>query len=315
MQLSVIWQCLTRLGLAFSDEPGVRLSVLLDLTYMDPYAFLVASIPKGGRALPLCWRAFRRDLAGETYDSENHLIEDLLQTLLTDVPAGIDALLVADREFARARLFRVMKKLKRGFVIRIDAQTWIDHPQYHGLLSNLGLHPGDAPRWFPGARYGKEDQEPINLLAVWKKGYDEPWLLATTVTDPDETFAIYRQRMKIEHGFRDWKHHLRLKGTLQAQDVSLVKGLLTVLAVLYWFICLLGDQWTDRRHWAKVACWGQPSFFKVALDLLTINDPLVTRTWQTVLLWLRDKLQLRHALLRTTLQLSRYHRLHPNQSG
>ena len=41
--------------------------------------------------------------------------------------------------------------------------------------------------------------------------------------------------MKIEHGFRDWKTHLRLRNTLHAQNVAFVKGLLTVLALLYWF--------------------------------------------------------------------------------
>lgn len=313
--LDVLRQSLIRLGSCLSDEPGVRLSVLLDLTYLDPYAFLVASIPKGGRALPLSWHAFRRDLAGETCDSENQIIENLLETLFADLPQTMAVLLVADREFARARLFRFLKKLGRGFVIRIDARTWIDHATYHGLLSDLGLRPGDPPRWFPAARYGKEEQEPINLLAVWKPGYEEPWLLATTIDDPDETFALYRQRMKIEHGFRDWKHHLRLKGTLWADDVQLVKGLLTVIAVLYWFVVLLGTHWTERKHWAKVACWGQPSPFKVALDLLSLNDPLVETTWATVHAWINEKLDLFRYLLYTKRRLDRWHNTHKGQTG
>jgi hypothetical protein len=308
LHIDILAQCLTRLGLAFSDEPGLRLAVLVDLTYLHPYAFLVASIPKGGRALPLIWRAFRRDLAGEACASENQLIEEMLDMLFTDLPATVEALLVGDREFARASLFRFLKKRGRGFVIRIDAQTCIDHPTYRGALSGLGLQAGDPPRWLPGARYGAEEQEPINLLAVWMPGYDEPWLLATTLTDPQDAFAVYRQRMKIEHGFRDWKHHLRLKDTLWAQDVRLVKGLLTVLAVLYWFICLLGERWTDRADWAKVACWGQPSFFKVALDLLTTQDPVIEPTWQSVQAWVREKLQMRQFLLRSAARLARHQR-------
>jgi len=39
-------------------------------------------------------------------------------------------------------------------------------------------------------------------------------LLATSLTDPQLAFSLDRSRMKIEHGFRDWKTHLRLKNTL-----------------------------------------------------------------------------------------------------
>lgn len=286
-----LFRRLARLSLSLSDEPGLRLTVLVDLTYLDPYAFLVASIPKLGRALPVAWYAFRRDLKGEPFDSQNLLIEDLLRKLLAELPVKVQAILCADREFARVSFFRFAKKIQRDFLVRIDSESWIIHPQYSGALGQMGLQPGDAPRWFKGALYCKEDPERINLLAVWVKGYREPWFLATTLSDHRIVFRIYKQRMKIEHGFRDWKHHLRLKGTLRAENVNFVKGLMTVLGVLYWFVSLFGLQWTDRKHWSRVACWGQPGFFKVALDLLITMDTLVYSTWQTVHSWLRDKLQ------------------------
>jgi hypothetical protein len=75
--------------------------------------------------------------------------------------------------------------------------------------------------------------------------------------------------MKIEHGFRDWKSHLRLRGALKAQNVAYVKGLLSVLALVSWCVGLFGLQWLERRFWARAACWGRPGFCKVALDLLT----------------------------------------------
>jgi Transposase DDE domain len=315
LKMEDLFQRLTRLSLSVSDEPGVRLSLLLDLTYLDPYAFLVASIPKVGRALPVAWEAFRRDLTGEPVQSQNEIIENLLRSLFARLPEGIQAILVADREFARAGLFRFLKGLRRGFVIRIDAETWISHRDYTGPLSGLGLKPGDPPRWFAAALYGKEEREPVNVLAVWKEGYDEPWLLATTLDDPDTVYSLYRQRMKIEHGFRDWKHHIRLKGTLWAENVTLVKGLMTVLGVLYWFVCLLGLHWSERKFWSKVACWGQPSFFKTAIDLLTSNDPVVPETWAQVSAWVHDKLEPIRPLIPTYLLRYRRHRPWLQQSG
>jgi hypothetical protein len=306
---------LSCLSLSLSDEPGLRLSILLDLTYWEPYAFLVASVPKLGRALPIAWRAFRRDLVGESVESQNLLVQSLLQTLFGWLPPRLQVVLVGDREFADVKLFRFLKAQQRAFVIRVDAATWLRHPTYTGALGELGLRPGDAARWFVAAQYGKEAREVVNLLAVWVKGYKEPWLLATTLDDVEEVFAIYKQRMKIEHGFRDWKTHLRLKGTLWAQNVAYVKGLMTVLAVLYWFVALLGLQWTERRHWSRVACWGQPGFFKVALDLLSEQDPLVPQTWPSVHAWLREKLAILRPLPPAYLLRYRRHRFWLPQTG
>ena len=155
----------------------------------------------------------------------------------------------------------------------------------------------------------------VNLLALWVKGYKEPWLLATTLDNPEELFARSKQRMKIEHGFRDWKTHLRLKGPLCAQNVAYVKGLMTVLALLYWFVALLGLRWTERRHWSRVACWGQPGFFKVALDLLTEQDPLVPQTWPSVHAWLHEKLAFLRPLPPAYLLRYRRHRFWLPQTG
>lgn len=310
-----LFRRLTRLALCVSDEPGLRLSVLVDLTYLDPYAFLVASIPKHGRALPLAWYAFRRDLQEEPFDSQNLLIEDLLQSLLAEIPPKVQAILCADREFARVSFFRFAKRIKRHFVVRIDKESWIIHPDYTGPLGHMGLQPGDPPRWFKDGLYCKEDPEPINLLAIWVQGYQEPWFLATTLGDRRIVYRIYRQRMKIEHGFRDWKHHLRLKGTLRAQNGSLVKGLMTVLGLLYWFISLFGLQSMERRHWSRVACWGQPGFFKVALDLLTTADEFILPIWQTIQAWMGDKLESIRPLTPSYLLRYRRHRPWLQQSG
>jgi hypothetical protein len=64
----------------------------------------------------------------------------------------------------------------------------------------------------------------------------------------------------------------------------------------------------ERKYWAKVACWGQPGFFKVALDSLSADDPVVPRTWQTVQAWLKDKLEALWPLTPTYLPLYRRYR-------
>lgn len=285
---------LTRLNhMAFvvSDEPGKAISVLLDLTYLEPYAFLVASVPKGGRALPIGWHVFRRDLAGEGAVSQNQLIDRLVGQVLERIPRGITPIVVADREFARASFFRFLQAEQRDFVVRVDRETWVIHPTYTGPMGKLASRPGMHKRWLPAALYAQEEQVPINLLVVWQRGYREPWLLATSLDDPQRALALYRSRMKIEHGFRDWKTHLRLKGTLHAQNIAYVRGLMLVLALLYWFVCLCGLRWNHPRFRSRIACWGTPSFFKTALDLLLSHDPLALASWPRILAWIHDKLK------------------------
>jgi len=45
------------------------------------------------------------------------------------------------------------------------------------------------------------------LLACWKPGEDEPWLLATNLPDVTTTLRACRYRMWIEEMFGDWKGH------------------------------------------------------------------------------------------------------------
>ena len=86
--------------------------------------------------------------------------------------------------------------------------------------------------------------------------------------------------------------------------MAYVKGLMTALALLYWFISLCGLHWDHSRFCARIACWGRPSFFKTALDLLTIADELALATWPRILAWLIDKL--RHLRPLPKLYLLRY---------
>jgi hypothetical protein len=309
LEMGPVYDRLTYLALAVTDAPGLLVPVLVDLTYMQPYAFLVASVNRGGRALPIGWHAFRRDLVGEEAKSQNQLIDRMLAQVLARIPSTLTAVVIADREFARASFFRTLQELKRDFVVRVDSETWVYHPTYSGAMGALARAPGMHMRWLPQAAYGQSERVPINLLVVWKRGYAEPWLLATSLSDPKQALALYRSRMKIEHGFRDWKTHLRLRGTLLAQNVEYVRGLMTVIALLYWFICLCGVHWNRPLFRSRIACWGRPSFFKTALDLLISQDQLALPTWPDILTWIHDKLK--HLQPLPKVYLLRYRRNRP----
>ncbi len=77
---------------------------------------------------------------------------------------------------------------------------------------------------------------------------------------------FYRTRMKIEHGFRDWKHHLRLEDTLDVRKPAHLERLLLGVIVAYWYLCLLGVRLNRPAYQAAVACGRRLSHFAHALE-------------------------------------------------
>jgi hypothetical protein len=115
--------------------------------------------------------------------------------------------------------------------------------------------------------------------------------------------------MKIEHGFRDWKHHLRLKGTIQVQKAAHLERLLVGVIVVYWYLCLLGVRLNHPAHRAAVACGRRLSHFLLAVELVAMGHPAVLPTARRLAIWVRAKLFARRPLP-PTYQL-RYRRFRP----
>jgi hypothetical protein len=290
LDLDAVFTRLTRLSFSVCQTPGMALPVLLDPTYFGDYTAIVASVPRAGRALPIVWRVVRRNLADETELSQNLIVRKLLDGVQERLSGVVQMVLIADAEFASGSFFQFLKQLKAQFVIRVDAETWVLSPDYNGPIGGLPIKPGGKRLWLKDALYSKEHREPVNLLAVWGEGYKEPWFLATNLDDPALTERYYRKRMKVEQGFRDWKHHLRLKGTLRVERVGRAQRLITAVALLYWFISLVGLRLNTPAHRAKVCYWGQTSYFTTGLELLTRRDEAALQVARRVVAWAADKL-------------------------
>ncbi len=131
-----------RLGeeLPHADGGRVLLPLMLDTTYFEPFAALLLSVPCGSRALPIafttyhrrtlkacfppssCWPTFgtaisapapsqtstyrRASSVVSEWDSQNLIEEHLLDFAWSFCPASLRPVVVADRGFARASLFR-----------------------------------------------------------------------------------------------------------------------------------------------------------------------------------------------------------------
>jgi hypothetical protein len=183
--------------------------------------------------------------------SQNQIEEDLVDYIFTLLSSALDGVIVADRGFARARFFQFHHARQRSFVIRFDAQTHIRLPQplRRGLptagtpAAVLGISPGQRV-WCPEAFYGKDEQVPIRLLAIWDPDQKEPWYLASTLA-ADQTEQVYRWRMRLECANRDEKNGVILRegGDQHAlHQVVHIHRLLLALAATEWLCALAGLQ-------------------------------------------------------------------------
>jgi len=270
--------------------------LLLDTVYFEPFAMLVCTVPCGSRGLPVGLTTYhRKDLEAcfaprETWPnpcdpnpprprrpnkatrgkakpipflSQNQIEEALVDYIFALLSSALHGVTVADRGFARADFFRFHHAKGRSFVIRFDAQTHIRLPEplAEGLpLSGppatvLGIRPGERV-FCPVALYGKDDQVPICLLAVWDAGQQEPWYLASDLTDSDQIETLYRWRMRLECANRDEKTGVILRegGDQHAlQNVVHLHRLLLGLAAAEWLCALVGLQAVSDLPQVEVA--------------------------------------------------------------
>jgi hypothetical protein len=271
-----------RLGANVPGQPAERPvhPILLDTTYFEPFAALIAAVPCGSRALPVALTTYHRTALAACFPpreswpdpehpcpppprrparrpaaaarplrflSQNHIEQRLLTLVWHLLSPALRGVLVADRGFARADLFRWLLARGRDFVVRIDAATHVRRapgaPSAPAAAA-LALPPGGR-RWCPGAAYHREERVPVHLLAVWDAGQAEPWYLATTLERPDWAEALYRWRMRLECTNRDAKTGVLLRegGDRHAlRSVLHLHRLLLGLAAADWLCALVGLQ-------------------------------------------------------------------------
>jgi len=284
-ELALTARCL-RLSYRLGDDPvdqpggargqagGARplLAILLDTTSFEPFAALVAAVACGGRALPLALATYHRTslqaafppperwpvhgqptAAGPaaaratSFRSQNQIEERLIDLVWQLLCPGLRGVLVADRGFARASLFRGLQRQGRDFVIRIDAATHVAlrpaGPSAPAAAA-LALRPRER-RWIVGGAYHKDARVPVNLLAVWEPQQEEPWYLATSLERADWAEQLYRWRMRIECANRDEKTGVLLRQGGDAHGLTSLLHLhrvLLALLVATWLCALSGLQ-------------------------------------------------------------------------
>lgn len=224
--------------------------VLVEQTTLNHVQSINATIPFQGRAVPVTWVDFEYPWKTLNPPSQNTIERYLLTWLAEAAPRGVRLILVFDRGYARVELIKDLSRSGQAFLIRAPAKV-IVQAQVRGRRQRLSLrrlpHRSGRPIRYRHALYHSQKAEPVDIIVYRQRGFQQPWfLLVPPDSEPwlptDEVVQLYRQRMQIEHCFRDWKSHLGLRGLhLQVRNSERLLRLLIGFTLAYLIVLLLGQ--------------------------------------------------------------------------
>jgi hypothetical protein len=244
------------LTLVLGQKPPVWVIVLVDQTTLNGVQLVSAAIPFQGRAVPVAWVDFEYPWKTLHPPSQNTMERYLLTWLAEAVPPGVHLILVFDAGYARVALIRDFNRSGQAFLVRARSNV-IVQGQVRGRQQRLSLgrlpHRTGQPRRYRHFLYHSKEAEPVDVIVYRERGFEQPWFLlvppdSESWLSTEEVVRLYRQRMQIEHCFRDWKSHLGLRGLhLQVDKSARLLRLLMGFTLAYLIVLLLGqDPFAER---------------------------------------------------------------------
>ncbi len=216
--------------------------VVVDQTSIGGIPVLMAGLLFSGRVLPIGFTCF---LYETFYKSQNTLEAGFLTLLKAAFPRCTQPVFILDRGYGRQQMLHTFHRMRSVYIVRAkrNVLVWVKNkPLALGRLKyTLG-----KPKRYRHVLYRKDKKEAVDIVVYAEQGFKEVWYLLVPTDSQDvlptqEVVRLYRERMQIEQGFRDWKTHLGVRGLkLQVTpDVRLCRLLLS-LCVAYSVLLLLG---------------------------------------------------------------------------
>jgi hypothetical protein len=218
--------------------PGRYLLILDDTEQTTHCQVSTLALAYGGRALPLAWCRWVGPLHGAYWPQ----IEGLFCQAARLLPPQVQPVVVADRGIVSPRLIRLIQRHGWDYLLRARANTTLRLPdQPHGVwLRSLVTQPGGPGVVLSGWLYQRQPMW-SHVVAVWKCGYQEPWLLISNLDLGLQLVGWYARRMHIEALFRDAKSgafEWELSRVLCAERA---RRLLLGIMLAMWCAVLLGE--------------------------------------------------------------------------
>lgn len=197
------------------------------------HQLLMVAVAFHRRAIPIAWTWVNSSRGHSSAGKQLALLAYVRQL----IPAKTPVLLVGDSEFGSVEVIRQAKTWKWRYVLRQKGSHQVktgknDWQRFDSLIKG----PGQS-LWLECSFLTMLHVCPTNLLAYWKKGEKEPWLLATNLSSQKEALQAYRRRMWIEEMFGDMKGNgFDLESTHLHHFLRLSRLTLAVVLLYVWLI-------------------------------------------------------------------------------
>jgi hypothetical protein len=196
------------------------------------HQLLVVCLAYRKRAIPLAWMWVKHVKGHST--ARKHLA--LLAYVRKLLPTGAAVFLMGDTEFGAVEILKQLDRWGWFYVLRQKTRThvWLNEQpgwQKFGCF----IHRSGDSHWLGSGYLTESEIYPVNLLAHWEKGEEDPWCLATNLPDRNLTLRCYARRMWIEETFGDLKKHgFDLESTMLRHFQRLSRLTLAVALLYVW---------------------------------------------------------------------------------
>jgi hypothetical protein len=189
------------------------------------------------RAIPLAWVCYR---PGEAEAPFPVLIGRLIAEVAALVPPDTHVVLMTDRGLSWPSLLDRCRAVGWSFLCRVQGSTRVQAADGTiGPIRDRAPRPGT--RWLGrGHAFLKADWRAVNVVAVWRRGDDEPWLIVTDLPPAWVRCTQYRHRMDVELSFRDDKSSGFDWDASRVRDPAHMDRLLLVLQLAACFVLAQG---------------------------------------------------------------------------
>lgn len=226
---------------------------------------LMISLLYGKRALPITWLVVK----GCKGHLPEHMHLKLLGQLQEILPPQAQTIFLGDGEFDGIELQAALQTMGMRYVCRTAKNTQMYEEDRLFSFSDLFIQPNDLVS-VPNVWFTREGFGPVNVIAWWAHGYQEPIFLVTNFDLPDEACYWYKKRFSIETFFSDQKSRGFYLHKSHLSDPERLSVLMIAACLAYLWIVFLGLT-ALRKDWVKVIhrtdrCdW---SLFRLGLALL-----------------------------------------------
>jgi hypothetical protein len=198
------------------------------------HQLLMVSLAYRRRSIPIAW-VWVNYVRGHS-DAKKQI--ELLKYVKTLLPRKPVVFLVGDSEFGSIAVLKQLQQWQWFYALRQKSNTGFRRGQ-SGTWQSLGSFVKKAGEsvWLPKGFLTQQHAFLTSVLVYWKAHENEPWCLATNMSDRKVIVQYYKRRMWIDEMFGDLKKHgFDLESTMLRTAEHLSRLTLVVAFLFDWLI-------------------------------------------------------------------------------